>query len=248
MTKFKVLKLNGEENGEIKLVDKIFNIEAKPALLNQAIVVQINNSRSSIAHTKDRSEVSGGGKKPWKQKGTGNARAGSSRSPLWVGGGVTFGPRNVINWRKNLSKKMRDKSIFAALSEKVKNKNVVIVNNLSFKNIKTSFAVEFLENMPIKEGSILVVLPKKDKNVELSFRNLPYVKTTQANNLNLYDIVKFDWIIFDEDSIKEIEKIYLKNEVNEKEETTVKPEKSEKTAQAIKKDNITSEKAKTKKK
>ena len=209
MTKVDVYKTSGEKHSQIELAQEIFSVVSKPSLMHQSVTAYLSNQRQSNAHAKTRSEVSGGGKKPWKQKGTGNARSGSSRSPIWIGGGVTFGPRNSRNWTKAFPKKMSRRSIFTALTNSAKDKKTIILDKLDFSQIKTKLAEKLFSDLPIEKGTILVILAKPNKNVEMSMRNLSYVKVLHANSLNVYDILKYDWIVAPVDAIKEIEKIFL---------------------------------------
>lgn len=192
----------------IDVSDKIFGVKPKMALISQAVQRQLANRRREIAHTKDRSEVSGGGRKPFRQKGTGRARAGSTRSPIWIGGGVTFGPRRERNFRKRLPQKMLQKAIFMALSEKAKNHKLIVVKEFKFPKIATREVQSFLEKLPIDEGKILVVLAKTDVKTELSAANLPYIKVIQAQNLNLIDLLKHDYLLVDQEAMAAIEKIF----------------------------------------
>lgn len=187
---------------------KVFDIAPNPKLLAQAVQKQLANRRSPIAHTKDRSEVAGGGRKPFRQKGTGRARAGSTRSPLWTGGGVTFGPRNIRNFQKRLPKKMNTKAVSVALSEKVKNQKLIVVAKFNFPKIATKQMQVFLETLPIEEGKILLVLAGTNVNLELSAANLPYIKVVQVQNLNILDILKYDYLLTDKEGIKKIEETF----------------------------------------
>lgn len=195
MAKIKIYNLSGEEVKETELLSSIFGAEENPTLLAQAVRVQLANGRQPIAHTKTRGEVSGGGRKPHKQKGTGRARAGSTRSPLWIGGGVTFGPRNVQNFKLRINQKMRQAALRMALSQKVSTNRLLILEDLELPKVSTKGAVEVLGKLPIEEGSILLVLPEMNANVELSVANLPYLKVIKAGNINLLDIMKFDYIL-----------------------------------------------------
>ena len=237
MPKCDLISQKGDKKSEIELNKTIFDNTAKEDLIYQAVVAQMANARYTIASSKIRSEVRGGGKKPWKQKGTGNARAGSSRSPIWIGGGVTFGPRNNRNFSNKIPSKMRRKAIYLALSKKLKEKKLILIDKLEFSNIKTKNALEFLNNLPIKEGTILLVIDKSNKNVELSCQNINFMKVSLSSNLNIYDILLYDYIIFTKSSIEELEKIYLnkssiKKDINKK--TDKSNEKLEKSKKAIK--------------
>ena len=192
----------------INVPPEIFGIQPNSNLLAQAVQRQLASRREPIAHTKNRGEVSGGGRKPFRQKGTGRARAGSSRSPIWIGGGVTFGPRNVRNFKQKLPQKMNQKAIFMALSEKLKNNKLIVVKELKLPKIATSEVQSFLEKLPIEEGSILVILSKTNVNFELSSANLGYIKVIQVQSINLLDLLKFDYLLIDVEGIKGLQKIF----------------------------------------
>lgn len=166
-------------------------------LISRAVRVQQANRRKPVAATKTRAEVSGGGRKPFRQKGTGRARAGSIRSPLWRGGGVTFGPKPTRNYSLKIPKRMRQKARQMALSDKLSQKKFIVVSNFPIKEIATKKMVEFLEKMPIDEGSILLILGKTNPPVELSAANLPYLKTVQVSGINLLDLLKYDYLLTD---------------------------------------------------
>ena len=191
MAKVKVYNLAGKEIEQMELDPKIFEVAAKPSLVHQVIEVQRANARLKLAHTKTKGEVRGGGKKPWRQKGTGRARHGSIRSPLWKGGGITFGPRTEREFGKKINKKMRRKALFMTLSDKVKENNFIVVDNLALPEIKTKNFYAILKKLPMKGTfSTLVVLKNKDENINKSARNIKKVKTILADSLNVYDILK----------------------------------------------------------
>jgi len=228
MSKIAVLKQNGDKSGEIELLDKLFKVKINKQILYQSLISQRSNARSGNAHAKTRAEISGGGKKPWKQKGTGNARAGSSRSPLWIGGGVTFGPRNTRTWQKRIPASFKRCGILMALTNKADNHKLIVIDDLKFEKISTKNAVEMIEKLPIKEGSILIILDKSEQKLELSFRNLSYLKTLTINNLNIYDIVKYDYLVITKNAIKSLEDLYFKTKPADKEIKKEAPAKSEK--------------------
>jgi large subunit ribosomal protein L4 len=212
-----VLNHEGKEEQEISLPKEIFGVEINPDLLHQVVVSQLANRRQTIAHTKDRSEVRGGGRKPWRQKGTGRARHGSIRSPLWKGGGVVFGPRKEKVFKKIIPKKMRRKALFMALSTKLKNNCLILLKDLNFKIEEkkgkaslTKSLVNFLKNFPCQKGSILLVLPQYDRNIILAARNLPKVKTIQAKDLNPLDILSFKYLLMPKEALKVIKETFLK--------------------------------------
>ena len=166
-----------------------------------------------MAHTKDRGEVSGGGRKPFRQKGTGNARAGSNRSPLWIGGGRVFGPRKNRNFSKRMPQKMIQKAILAVISDKFRNKRLIVVDKFPFSQIKTKDVEIFLEKLPIEEGKILILLATTDVNLELAAANLPYLKVILLQNINLLDLLKYDYLLTDREGLKGLENIFLEKEV-----------------------------------
>lgn len=205
-----------EKIGNVELPEDVFGIKFNADLVKQAVLAQHANSRKSIAHTKTRSDVSGGGKKPWKQKGTGRARHGSIRSPIWVGGGIAFGPRSDKDFSQKINKKQKQKAIFMALSSKIKDNEMAIFDNLSFSEVKTKTGNELIGNIaknvlnnPTKV-KMLVILPKGDTNIRLSLRNLPSVKVINADNLNIVDILDYRYTIMLKDSIDVIKNTYKK--------------------------------------
>lgn len=216
--KAKVYNQKAEKVGDIELSSNIFEVEANDVLVHQAVLAQMGNERQVLAHTKDRSEVRGGGKKPWRQKGTGRARVGSSRSPIWIGGGVTFGPRKDRNFKKNINKKMKQKAIFMVLSDRVKNDDFVVLDNLEMEEYKTksfSAVLKNIEKIIIKQDekskrSILVINDKKDEKIKYSSRNLVGVKTINLENINILDLLKYKSLVVTKEAVKNIEKTYKK--------------------------------------
>ncbi|MCX6738391.1 MAG: 50S ribosomal protein L4 [Candidatus Parcubacteria bacterium] len=210
----------GEKTGQAQLPKEIFGKETNSDLVYQAVVSMQSNKRQVIAHTKDRSEVSGGGKKPWKQKGTGRARHGSSRSPIWIGGGVTFGPTNRRNFKKEVPKKIKKAALFSILSDKVKNQEVLIVDNFNITEPKTKIISKTLVNLlnkvypDKKKGknrtleSVLIISDKKDDKLVRAVRNIPKVKIIEARNLNILDVISAQRLIFLQDSIKTIKELF----------------------------------------
>lgn len=229
----KVYNLSGEKKTALKLNEKVFGVKANEALVHQAMVAQMANERRNLAHTKDKSEVRGGGRKPWRQKGTGRARAGSNRSPIWMGGGVTFGPRSERNYKKQINKKMKQKALLMVLSDKAANSNLVVIESLGIKEFKTNVMDELLKkiekvgvNTKVKEAkdiktnkknkinkkkrSVLIINDKKNEKTKYSFRNLGGVKYINIDNLNIVDLLAKRNVIFTKDSIKITEKQYSK--------------------------------------
>jgi len=179
-------------------------------LVHQVMVSQMANQRQATAHTKDRSEVRGGGKKPWRQKGTGRARHGSIRSPIWKGGGVTFGPRNERNYKKIIPKQMRRKALLMVLSEKARNDSMVLLDELKVKEPKTKEIANLLANLPCKTAKTLIALPKLDKNIIIASKNIAKINTIEARELNVLDLLNFKYLLMPKDSIKIIKDTFLK--------------------------------------
>lgn len=212
--KVKVYTQNLEAAGETDLNPKIFEVKPSVELVQQAVRVQMNNSRQVSANTKTRGEVRGGGKKPWKQKGTGNARAGSIRSPLWRHGGITFGPRANRNFELKMNKKQWRKALYMVLSDKAAGNNVVVFSDIAVEKPKTSEMVKLFQNVTDKVAKdskkFLLVLPKSNENLSKATRNLKYAKAITANSLNIVDILTADALVVPQASLPIIEKTYLK--------------------------------------
>jgi large subunit ribosomal protein L4 len=199
---------------DLELAKEIFAVKANADLLHQAVVAQQANERQVLAHTKDRSEVRGGGKKPWKQKGTGRARVGSSRSPIWVGGGVTFGPTKDRNFSKKLNKKMKQKAIMMALSDKLAQSSLIVLENLEMKEFKTKDFNSMLkafekELLPVRRNLLIVNGAKNDKAF-YSGRNLKGVDIINPENINIVDLLSHRQVMMTEEGIKALEKNYGK--------------------------------------
>lgn len=212
---------NGEVIDKIELPDEVFDLKFNADLVKQVIEAQLANSRQVTAHTKGRGDVRGGGAKPWKQKGTGRARHGSRRSPIWKGGGVAFGPTKERNFARDINKKMKQKALFMTLSSKTHDGELAVLENMSLNQIKTKEAVNVMSSAPkwfngykntkTKRDSILAVISDKDKNVEKSYGNLPFVSVIEARNLNSYDVLAHKYLLITRDSIPVIKKTFLKN-------------------------------------
>lgn len=196
--------MEGKELDSVTLDEAIFGRKVNLDLIHQAVVTQLANARFSISNSKSTAEVAGSGKKPWRQKGTGRARTGSIRNSVWIGGGISFGPKSNQNFSKKFPKKMKRSALLQALSSKLVDKNILIIDELSFNKVKTQKAEKFLENLPDISGTILLVIAKSDAKIELSFRNLPYVKTILARNLNIVDVLKYNWLIITQESLTEL--------------------------------------------
>lgn len=220
-----VYDAEGKEVSSVKLEKEIFGLKINLDLVHQVVVSQAANRRKVIAHTKDRGEVRGGGRKPWRQKGTGRARAGSIRSPLWRGGGVTFGPRKERVFKKEIPKKIRRLVLFMVLSGKVKNNLLILMDKLKIekppkenlwfptgqaKTKLTKTMAEILRRLPCREDSTLIVLPEMDKNLILAARNLQNIKTIQAKDLNALDLLSFKYLLMPKEAIRVIKETFLK--------------------------------------
>ena len=200
---------NGEKIGQTKLPPEIFDVPINTDLVHQVVVSQTANRRQVSAHTKDRSEVRGGGRKPWRQKGTGRARHGSRRSPLWRGGGVTFGPTKARVFKKKINKKIKRKALFMVLSGKIKNNLLILLDKIKLEKPKTKEISEILKKLPCEEKSSLIVLPGMDKSLILSSRNLSQIETIQAKDLNVLDLLSFKYLIMPKEAIKVIKETFL---------------------------------------
>src|SRR3989338_103193 len=202
-----VYNQDGKEAGTVILPKETFEIKMSPDLVYQVVTVQMANRRNNLAHAKGRSEVSGGGKKPWKQKGTGRARHGSIRSPLWKGGGVTFGPSKEKMFGRKISKKMRRSALKMVLSAKAANGLLFVLDNFNIAKPKTKLAETVIRSLPLKKSTCLIALPSLEKNAILALRNLPNLKTMQARDLNCLDLMSYKYLILPKESIKVIKEI-----------------------------------------
>lgn len=199
---------NGKETGQTRLPSEIFDVKLNSDLVHQVAVSQMANKRTVLASTKDRAQVRGGGKKPWRQKGTGRARHGSRRSPLWKGGGVTFGPTKERNFEKKINKKMRRKALLMVLSAKAKNNLLVVLEKLALEKPKTKLMAEVIKKLPIK-GTFLIVLPGLEKDVVRAARNIPGSATVEARNLNALDLLSFKYLVMPKEGIKTIKETFI---------------------------------------
>ncbi len=234
--KINVYNQKAESVGDIKLSESVFGVKANEALVHQAMVAQMANERQVLAHTKERAEVRGGGRKPWRQKGTGRARAGSIRSPIWKGGGVTFGPLKTRNFKKNINKKMKQKALLMVLSDKIANKQVVVLDKLEVEEYKTKVFNEKIAKLETgfsdmsyvresekkgkamkkeppkgkikKKRSVLIINDKKDDKVKYSGRNLAGAEIINLENINIVDLLKYRNVIFTKKGIKKLEERY----------------------------------------
>jgi large subunit ribosomal protein L4 len=206
--KVDLYKQSGEKSGTLELPKEIFEIPFNEELIHQALVRQLANKRVAIAHTKTRGEVRGGGRKPFRQKGTGNARQGTIRSPLLRGGGIIFGPRNNRNFAKDMPKKQRRKALFSALSEKARNNEIIGLEAYEAKEPKAKDFAAMLKKLPV-ERNALVVIPEKNEIIQKSSSNLANAKTILAGYLNIHDLQKYKKIIFLKDSVAKLQEIFL---------------------------------------
>ena len=208
-----VYNQQGEKVGTYALSERVFGVPLKESVVHQVMRAQRGNARKVIAHTKDRSEVSGGGKKPWRQKGTGRARHGSIRSPLWTGGGVTFGPRNERNFSLKINKKQKHKALAMMLSSKVKDGKIAVLDTLALKEPRTKYMVDILRAFTavLPEAATrktLIIISGMDKNITLASRNLPKAKVLRADSLNVNDLLTYRYVIIPKEAIEVIEKTY----------------------------------------
>lgn len=203
MTKITVLNQDGSTNGDIELNEAVFGVEPNDAVVFEAIVMQQASQRQGTQSTKTRTEVRGGGRKPWRQKGTGRARVGSTRSPIWVGGGVALGPK-PRSYQYNLNKKQRRIAITSVLSQKVIDDALIVVEGLSFEVPKTKAFADVLANLDV-DSKALVVLEASNNNAYLSARNIPNVKVIDDQNINVLDVVHADKVIFTKEALATVE-------------------------------------------
>lgn len=211
MSKVEILNLTGEKVKERKINDKVWEIKPNDFVLHDAIILAGANARQSSASTKTRSEVRGGGRKPWRQKGTGNARQGSIRATQWRGGGIVFGPTPNKNYTKKQNKKERRLAILSALSYKKLDKELIVIEDLKFETSKTKEMVDVLTNLNIRNNKVLVVVEELTENVCLATRNLPNVKLITYTEVNAYDVTNADNMLITETAMEKLEEV-LTNE------------------------------------
>lgn len=206
MPNIDVYSVEGKKVKEIELKEEIFGIEPNEAVVHSVLVNFLANQRQGTQSTKTRAEVSGGGRKPWRQKGTGRARQGSIRAPQWVKGGIALGPK-PRSYSYTVNKKERRLAIKSMLSSKVLENALVVVDTLDLKEIKTKEMVKILNNLKV-EGKTLMLLPEKNENVQKSARNIEGVKTTLVNTINVYDLLKYKNLVMTLDTVKKLEEVY----------------------------------------
>ncbi|MBQ2936278.1 MAG: 50S ribosomal protein L4 [Lachnospiraceae bacterium] len=205
MANVSVYNMEGKEVGTIELNDAVFGVEVNEHLVHMAVVQQLANNRQGTQKAKTRSEVSGGGRKPWRQKGTGHARQGSTRAPQWTGGGVVFAPV-PRDYSFKLNKKEKRAALKSALSSRVADGKLIVVDELKFDEIKTKNFKAVMDNLKVSKA--LVVLAENDEKVVMSARNLPTIKTALTNTINVYDILKGDTLVLTKDAVAKIEEVY----------------------------------------
>ena len=205
MAQVSVYNIEGKEVDKLELSDSVFGVEVNEHLVHLAVVSQLANKRQGTQSAKTRSEVSGGGRKPWRQKGTGHARQGSTRSPQWTGGGVVFAPK-PRDYSIKMNKKEKRAALKSALTSRVQDKKFVVVDELKFDEIKTKNFKNVLNNLNVNKA--LVVLADNDQNVVLSARNIANVKTALTNTINVYDILKYDTVVCTKEAVAKIEEVY----------------------------------------
>ena len=205
MATVSVKNMEGKEVGTIELSDAVFGVDINEHLVHMAVVAQLANKRQGTQKAKTRSEVSGGGRKPWRQKGTGHARQGSTRAPQWKGGGVVFAP-TPRDYSFKMNKKEKRAALKSALTSRVQENKLIVLDELKLNEIKTKAMVNVLNNLKVSKA--LVVTKENDKNVTLSARNIPGVKTALTNTINVYDILKYNTVVLTKDAVATIEEVY----------------------------------------
>ena len=205
MANVSVYNMEGKEVGSIELNDAVFGVEVNEHLVHMAVVNQLANNRQGTQSAKTRSEVSGGGRKPWRQKGTGHARQGSTRAPQWTGGGIVFAPK-PRDYSFKMNKKEKRIALLSALSSKVAESKIVVLDEFKLDEIKTKKFVEVMNNLKVENA--LVVLEDENKNVVLSGRNIPSVKVTATNEINTYDVLKYTTLVVTKAAVEKLEEVY----------------------------------------
>ena len=206
MPKIDVYDIKGKKVSEVELSEEVFGIEPNEELVQAAVVNYLANQRQGTQSTKTRAEVRGGGRKPWRQKGTGRARQGSIRAPQWIKGGIALGPK-PRSYRYTINKKERRIAIKSVLSSKVLENQLTVVDKIAFDEIKTKNMVTALNSLKV-EGKALIMLPEKNENVQKSARNIEGVKTTLVNTINVYDLLKYNKLVVTLDAVKKLEEVY----------------------------------------
>ena len=206
MPKIDVYNMQGKKVSDVELNEAVFGIEPNEAIVHSVLVNYLANQRQGTQNTKTRAEVRGGGRKPWRQKGTGRARQGSIRAPQWIKGGIALGPK-PRSYKYTVNKKERRLAIKSILSSKVLENNLVVVDKMDVKEIKTKTMVAALDSLKVT-GKTLIILPEKNENVQKSARNIEGVKTTLINTINVYDLLKYNKLVVTLDTVKKLEEVY----------------------------------------
>lgn len=206
MPKIDVYDLKGKKVSDVELADSVFGIEPNEAIVHSVLVNYLANQRQGTQSTKTRAEVSGGGRKPWRQKGTGRARQGSIRAPQWIKGGIALGPK-PRSYKYTVNKKERRLAIKSLLSSKVLEKELTVVDKLELAEVKTKTMAKALADLKV-EGKTLIILPEKNQNVYMSSRNIEGVKTILVNNINVFDLLKYNNLVLPLDTVKKLEEVY----------------------------------------
>ena len=206
MPKVDVYDIKGKKVSDVELADSVFGIEPNEAVVHSVLVNYLANQRQGTQSTKTRAEVSGGGRKPWRQKGTGRARQGSIRAPQWIKGGIALGPK-PRSYKYTVNKKERRLAIKSILSSKVLEKELTVVDKLELAEIKTKTMVKALSDLKV-EGTTLIILPEQNKNVLMSARNIEGVKTILINNINVFDLLKYNKLVLPLETVKKLEEVY----------------------------------------
>jgi large subunit ribosomal protein L4 len=202
--------IEGKETGTVDLPEKVFDVEMNVDVVHQVMVAQESNRRQVSAHTKGRGDVSGGGKKPWAQKHTGNARHGSIRSPIWVGGGVSHGPTAARNFKKSINTKVRRKALCMVLAEKARSNMLVLLEDLKLQEGKTKHLKEILEKLPCDKKRTLIAIPDMQQDVIRAGNNLDRTRVMQARELNVFDVLQNQYLVMPKDAVDVIEKTFVK--------------------------------------
>ena len=205
MANVSVYNIEGKEVGSIELNDAVFGVEINEHLVHMAVVNQLANNRQGTQSAKTRSEVSGGGRKPWRQKGTGHARQGSTRAPQWTGGGIVFAPK-PRDYSFKMNKKEKNLALLSALTSKVADNKIVVLDEFKLDEIKTKKFAEVMNNLKVSKA--LVVLEGENKNVVLSGRNIPTVKVSATNEINTYDVLKYDTLVVTKAAVEKLQEVY----------------------------------------
>lgn len=209
MAKISVYNVKGEEVEKLEIASSVFDVPSNNTLIHQVYVALMANIRGVYAHTKTRSEVAGSGKKPWKQKGTGRARVGSVRTPVWRKGGIVFGPRNTRNFVLKVNQKMRRKALITALSEKIRDGKVIVLDSFSYPEKKTKFVAQTLQDLKLTNKSIIMGLSVAEKAFEKASQNIPRLNNILADNINVADLLNNQYFVLSKESLQALERKFL---------------------------------------